>query len=67
LSGAKGSSQVSGSPDTYLNALPGVDVEYSAAPDQVKEGLVLKNASSTETFDFNVQMNSGHSPRYRRE
>jgi hypothetical protein len=44
---------------TYANALPGVDVTYTATANGVKEDVVLTGPEAATTFDFTVDANAG--------
>jgi hypothetical protein len=60
LEGASGALTVAGASGTYLEALPGVDVVYTARPDGVKEELILKSsASAVSRFRFNLTLTPG--------
>lgn len=59
LDGARGSAAIDGAAATFKEALPGVDVRYSATPDGVKEDLVLASPSAQNTFRFFVEVTGG--------
>lgn len=54
LDGAAGSAAVSGNTVHYADALPGVDVAYSALNDGVDETLTLAGPTSPSTFTYTV-------------
>lgn len=66
LRGADAAAQVSGPRAHYENALPGVDVEYEARPDSVKETLVLAASTARRRYVFDLAMSSGLRPRLLR-
>ena len=59
LAGARGPARSSGPTDTFATALPGVAVSYTAAPDLVKEAIVLASPAAPASFSFHVQMSPG--------
>ncbi len=44
---------------TYAEALPGVDVAYTAMPEGVREELVLHDIKASTSYDFTVSMSPG--------
>jgi YD repeat-containing protein len=59
LNGATGTLSSSGSSATYANALSGVNVEYQAQADSVKETLVLASDAAPPAYSFAVSASSG--------
>ena len=56
LRGAQGSAAVRGATARFADALPGVDVVYTAQRDSVKEDLVLSGPQSQRRFSFDLSM-----------
>src|ERR1700719_461169 len=52
LAGAAGKGSVSADTATYRNALPGIDLAYSALNEGVKENLTLASAASPHAFPY---------------
>ncbi|MEJ7791974.1 MAG: DNRLRE domain-containing protein [Gaiellaceae bacterium] len=63
LRGAAGQASVSGVTARYAEALPGVDVAYSATAEGVKEALVLQSAAAPSSFVFTLRTSAGLQPR----
>ncbi len=63
LRGATGSLTVKGAVATYVSALPGVDVSYSAGNGGANEDMTLANAAAPSTLSFSVQTSAGLSLR----
>jgi RHS repeat-associated protein len=59
LAGASGPGTVSGATDTFTSVLPGVNLSYTAEPDQVKEAITLTGPAAPVRFSFHVQMSPG--------
>ena len=53
------SAVVSGDTATYANAIPGVDVAYTAASDFAKESISLQGPTSPATFVYDLRLSSG--------
>jgi hypothetical protein len=51
--------EVARSSATYADALPGVSVTYTAMAEGVKEELVLADANTQTSFDFDVSLSEG--------
>ncbi|MDQ4124215.1 MAG: DNRLRE domain-containing protein, partial [Actinomycetota bacterium] len=62
LRGASGEARADGAKARYENALPGVDVVYTAQFGTVKEDLVLRGPSSQRSFSFDVTASRGLRP-----
>jgi RHS repeat-associated protein len=62
LRGAHGTARPRGGTARYENALPGVDVVYTAQRDSVKEDLVLRGPASRRSFSFDLSMSHGLRP-----
>ncbi|HEV2070347.1 MAG TPA: fibronectin type III domain-containing protein [Acidimicrobiales bacterium] len=56
---APASEQAAKASATYADALPGVDVSYTATPEGVKEDIVLAGPDSPTSFDFTVEASKG--------
>jgi RHS repeat-associated protein len=63
LAGAAGKSSVSSDTATYRNALPGVDLAYSAQNEGVKETLTLASPASPHVFNYALQTSAGLAAR----
>jgi hypothetical protein len=59
LNGATGSLSSAADTATYTNALPGVNVQYQAQADSVKETLVLASAAAPASYSFTVTASNG--------
>jgi RHS repeat-associated protein len=60
LEGASGTPAASGAGVVYRNALPGVDLEYDASGDAVKEALVFADAAAAaQPIRFDVETSPG--------
>jgi len=62
LDHASGLGVVSGSTETFANALPGVDVVYNVANTQLNEDLVLLGPLSPTSFTYSLSMSAGLRP-----
>jgi RHS repeat-associated protein len=60
--GARGSAEARGATARYREALPGVDVVYTAQRDALKEDLVLRGPASRRRFSFDLMMAGGLRP-----
>jgi YD repeat-containing protein len=63
LAGADGRATASGATATYAEALPGVDVEYTAENNAVKESLTLDGPASPSAYRFSLSVSDGIRPR----
>ena len=59
LVGATGSPKVSGNSVTYVNALPGVNLQYEAQNDSVKEDIVVWRADAAANLQFDLGLSTG--------
>jgi len=59
LTGAAGKGSASGDTATYPNALPGVDLAYTALNEGVKENLTLASLASPHVFVYALQTSVG--------
>lgn len=59
LTGAAGKGTPAGDTVTYRNALPGVDLGYSAQNESVKESLTLASAASPHVFSYALKTSPG--------
>jgi hypothetical protein len=50
---------VSGNTVTYRDAFPGVTISFGAVGDELKESIVLANASAPSSYSFEVQTSPG--------
>jgi RHS repeat-associated protein len=63
LEGAQADGAVSGATARYADALPGVDVAYTATSDRVKETLTLRDAGAPSTLRFRLDASDDLTPR----
>jgi RHS repeat-associated protein len=59
LSGSAGKGGVSADTDTFVNALPGVSLSFSARNDAMKETLTLESISAGNSFTYDMRMAAG--------
>jgi RHS repeat-associated protein len=59
LVGATGAVTTKGATATYVNALPGAAVSFSAQPDSLKEAISLSNAQAPTTFTYTLTLPAG--------
>jgi RHS repeat-associated protein len=59
LVGADGTARVSGDTATYQNALPGVNVNYRAESQSVKESLELTGPQAATSFSYELDLSPG--------
>lgn len=59
LRGAQGARSVRGATATYAQALPGVDVAWTAQPGGVKEELILGSVAAPSSFVYDVRVPAG--------
>jgi RHS repeat-associated protein len=59
LQDAKGTATIAGDTATYVDALPGVDLEYQATDSGVKETLILGAADAPTAFVFYASLSRG--------
>jgi YD repeat-containing protein len=62
LIGARGPAAVSNNSARFQNALPGVDLAYTAGNDQAKETLSLQNSAAAKQFTYQLTVSPGLSP-----
>lgn len=65
LDGAAGAGAADGSRAVFQDALGGVDVEYAAAPDGLKETLTLARPGGPERFEYAISASDGLTPQLR--
>jgi|GEM_PF-5931003 len=61
--GASGTSTTSGPQATFREAWPGVDLDYAATDDTVREALVVSDASAVTDYSFTLSMPTDFSPQ----
>lgn len=67
LRGADGRASSDGASARYLDALPGVDLEYVPGATSVKEMIVLRSAAASTDLTFDLQSSIGLHPVVERE